>query len=75
MITTVRHEYCRNINRKEYIPFGNSRDVFKDFYFGGNINDLNEVTKVFVSSPIIAAFLECVEDYTICISAESQTYC
>lgn len=67
MITTVRHEYCRNIKRKEYSPFGNTRarNIFKDFWFGENINDPNEVTKVFVLSPTIAPFLECVEDYNL----------
>jgi hypothetical protein len=63
MITTVRRELC-SLNRMEYTPFGNTRarNIFKDFWFGGNINDANEVTKVFVLSLItIAPFLKFVK--------------
>jgi hypothetical protein len=49
MITAVR---CCESSSKEYIPFGNSRvrDVFKDFNFGENISEDNELKKVLVPS-------------------------
>jgi hypothetical protein len=68
MITTVRRELCYRSSFQDIRspPFGKTRarNFFKDFCVGGNnINDPNEVTKVFVLSPTIFSFLKCVHNF------------
>lgn len=58
MITTVKPELMSSDCNAACSPFGNTRirNVLKDFYFEGNISDVDDVTKVFAR--IYCLFLE-----------------